>query len=68
MEEFLKNKILFWFIKQKIKGYIEYNFNECLLFTKPDINNNNDLIKFDRQFSICKKMVDENIIFNEENN
>ena len=68
MDEIIKNKILFWFINKKIKGYIEYDYNDCLLFANPDIKNYNDLIKFDEEFNLCKMIVNQNITFNEDNN
>lgn len=68
MDQFVKNKMLYWFINKKVKGYVTYDYKDCILFVKPDINNNNELIKFDKEFILCKKIVDENINFNEDNN
>ena len=68
MDQYVKNKILFWFINKTVKGYVTYDYNDCFLFVDPNIKNNDDLVKFDIEFSSCKKLVNENIKFNEDNN
>ena len=68
MDRDSKNKILYWFIDKKMKGYSIFDFNECMLDVglEPQIYSNINMI--DKQFRLYEKMINDVILFYEENN
>ena len=68
MDRKIKNKILYWFIDKKIKGYSIFDFNDCMLEVGLESMTYSNMNMIDKQFRSYEKMINDVILFYEENN
>lgn len=68
-EKIIQDKIIFWLINQKLKGFNFIDFSECAEKICLNINNNNHKKLIDRSINLFNKNIKNKIInYYEENN
>jgi hypothetical protein len=68
MDKDIKNRMLYWFVNKKLKGYNHFDFADCLCYVDPEIKYYTDLIEFDSDFREVERIINENINIYDENN